>query len=216
MGCVLVPTSMATPWFCSSSWNCSGSSWRTGRAASAWSRSAGAGDEAVAQPRIGARHGVGAHAHEGVAGAHVVGRRPRRPRSAAACRAGGRCCCRRCAAPGPARHRRRRSESPAWRRGVAWTPSRRSTLRVPARRRSASARQRPAALGRQRLAHVVALALVAVQRAQQVPDGWRSRRLRPPPSGPGCAPGRWSSARSWRRRRRAPSPSRSSCRSSAR
>ena len=30
--------------------------------------SAGAGDEAVAQPRIGTRDGVGVHAHEGVAG----------------------------------------------------------------------------------------------------------------------------------------------------
>jgi len=32
---------------------------------------AGAGHEAVGEPRIGARHGVGVHAHEGVAGAHV-------------------------------------------------------------------------------------------------------------------------------------------------
>ncbi len=35
---------------------------------------AGAGDEAVAQARVGARHRVGAHAHEGVAGAHALRR----------------------------------------------------------------------------------------------------------------------------------------------
>jgi hypothetical protein len=34
-----------------------------------------AGDETVAQPRVGARDGVGMHAHEGVAGAHAFGHR---------------------------------------------------------------------------------------------------------------------------------------------
>ena len=36
---------------------------------------AGAGDEAVAQSRVGTGHRVGVHAREGVAGAHVLGER---------------------------------------------------------------------------------------------------------------------------------------------
>ena len=76
IGCALVPTSSATPWFSQQQPELL----EVVVAEQVGPRQrrlvgAGAGDEAVGQPRVGARHGVGVHAHERVAGAHVLRQR---------------------------------------------------------------------------------------------------------------------------------------------
>ena len=78
---------------------------------------AGAGDEAIGQPRVGARHRRGAHAHVRVVRAHASRPAFRRRRSAAARRAAASSLARRLRAHGRARPRRRRTGR--W-LGVMW------------------------------------------------------------------------------------------------
>ena len=79
IGCALVPTSSETPWF--SQQQAELLEVVVAEQVGPGQRrlvGAGPGDEAVAEARIGARDGVGVHAHERVAGAHPARRLRRR------------------------------------------------------------------------------------------------------------------------------------------